>query len=237
MKDIERKRDEVRELFNDIAPSYDRLNHILSLDVDKVWRRRVVRIVRRRGARRILDMATGTGDLAIALANGIANSTIFGADLSPEMLAVAERKIVSRGLDERITLEECDVEHIPLENESVDAATVAFGVRNFEHREAAIREIFRTIRPGGHFVVLEFSRPRNPLVRAIYNLYSHKLLPIIGGIISKNRPAYSYLPRSIDEFPSPEKFRQMLLDAGFEFVRSRSQSWGIAQIYIARKAK
>lgn len=232
---IERNTDEVKAMFDDIAPSYDRLNHIMSMDIDKIWRKRVVRIVRRRGAKRILDMATGTGDLAIAMAERIHGSTILGADLSPEMLAVAKQKIERQGLDERITLEECNAEQISLTDESVDAVTVAFGVRNFQHRETALKEIFRVIRPGGHLIVLEFSNPSNPMVRFVYKLYSHRLLPLVGGIVSHNRPAYDYLPRTIDEFPTPEKFKQMLLDAGFTKVRRRSQSWGIAQIYIAEK--
>ena len=176
----------VRGMFNDIAPTYDRLNHILSFDVDKLWRKRVVRIVRKLGAKHIMDMATGTGDLAIAMAKKIESTTIYGADFSSEMLAVAKQKIEHLGLSERISLTECNAENIPLEDEAVDLATVAFGVRNFEHQREALTEMKRTIRKGGHLVVLEFSNPKCGFVRWCYRLYSHYILPAIGRLVSKH---------------------------------------------------
>lgn len=235
MEEPTTKRDRVRLMFDDIAPTYDRLNHVLSFNIDRLWRRRVVRIVRRTGAKRILDMATGTGDLAIAMARRIRGCTVCGADLSPEMLEEARRKIVRRGLDERITLMECDAERIELQAGCVDAATIGFGIRNFEHPERGLSELFRTIKSGGHLVILEFSNPRNRLVGALYRFYSHRLLPIIGGVVSHNRAAYEYLPDSVDRFPAPEEFVRMLEAAGFTDVRRRPQSCGIAQIYIARR--
>jgi len=235
MEEPTTKRDRVRLMFDDIAPTYDRLNHVLSFNIDRLWRRRVVRIVRRTGAKRILDMATGTGDLAIAMARRIRGCTVCGADLSPEMLEEARRKIVRRGLDERITLMECDAERIGLQAECVDAATIGFGIRNFEHPERGLSELFRTIKSGGHLVILEFSNPRNRLVGALYRFYSPRLLPIIGGAVSHNRAAYEYLPDSVDRFPAPEEFVRMLEAAGFTDVRRRPQSCGIAQIYIAKR--
>ena len=235
MEEPTTKRDRVRLMFDDIAPTYDRLNHVLSFNIDRLWRQRVVRIVRRTGAKRILDMATGTGDLAIAMARRIRGCTVCGADLSPEMLEEARRKIVRRGLDERITLMECDAERIDLQAECVDAATIGFGIRNFEHPERGLSELFRTIKSGGHLVILEFSNPRNRLVGALYRFYSHRLLPIIGGAVSHNRAAYEYLPDSVDKFPAPEEFVRMLEAAGFTDVRRRPQSCGIAQIYIAKR--
>lgn len=232
----ESKSEMVRGMFNDIAPTYDRLNHILSLDIDKLWRKRVVRIVRRLGAKHIMDMATGTGDLAIALARKIEGSTIYGADFSSEMLAVAKQKIEHLGLSERITLTECNAEDIPLVDEAVDAATVAFGVRNFEHQKEALTEMMRTIKRGGHLVVLEFSNPRFALVRWCYRLYSHYILPAIGRMVSKHATAYTYLPESIDQFASPEAFSALLEEVGFDSVKRKSQSFGIAHIYIAHKA-
>lgn len=229
------KRERVKAMFNDIAPTYDRLNHILSMSIDRLWRHRVVRIVRRLGAQRILDMATGTGDLAIALARRIDNATICGADLSPEMLAVAKRKVEQQGLDERITLTECDAEHIDMASESVDAVTVAFGVRNFENIEACLAELRRVIKPEGHLVILEFSNPSNRLVGAIYRLYFHRILPFIGGLISHNRGAYEYLPASVDTFPTPKEFIAILERCGFANINARSQSLGIAQIYVAKR--
>ena len=226
----------VRGMFNDIAPTYDRLNHILSFDIDKLWRKRVVRIVRNLGAKHIMDMATGTGDLAIALARNIEGSTIYGADFSSEMLAVAEQKIEQLGLSERISLTECNAEDIPLNDESIDAATVAFGVRNFEHQKEALTEIKRTIRSGGYLVVLEFSNPKCAFVRWCYRLYSHYILPAIGRLVSKHATAYTYLPESIDQFASPEAFSALLQDVGFDHIERKSQSMGIAHIYIAHKA-
>lgn len=226
----------VRGMFNDIAPTYDRLNHILSFDIDKLWRKRVVRTVRKLGATHIMDMATGTGDLAIALAKGIEGSTIYGADFSSEMLAVAKQKIEQLALSERISLTECNAEDIPLEDESVDAATIAFGVRNFEHQREALTEIKRTIRKGGHLIVLEFSNPKCAFVRWCYRLYSHHILPAIGRLVSKHATAYTYLPTSIDGFASPEEFSALLEEVGFDCVKRKSQSMGIAHIYIAHKA-
>jgi demethylmenaquinone methyltransferase/2-methoxy-6-polyprenyl-1,4-benzoquinol methylase len=231
------KSEMVRGMFNDIAPTYDRLNHILSLDIDKLWRKRVVRIVRKLGAKHIMDMATGTGDLAIALAQKIEGSTIYGADFSSEMLAVAKQKIANLGLAERISLTECNAENIPLDDEAVDAATVAFGVRNFEHQREALTEMKRTIRKGGHLIVLEFSNPSCALVRWCYRLYSHYILPAIGRLVSKHATAYTYLPESIDQFASPEAFTALLKEVGFDNIVRKSQSLGIAHIYIAHKAE
>ena len=233
----ESKGEMVRGMFNDIAPTYDCLNHILSLDIDRLWRKRVVRIVRRLGAKRIMDMATGTGDLAIAMAKHIEGSTIYGADFSSEMLAVAKQKIEALGLAERISLTECNAEDIPLEDEAVDATTVAFGVRNFEHQKEALTEMKRTIRKGGHLIVLEFSNPRCALVRWVYRLYSHYILPAIGRMVSKHATAYTYLPDSIDKFASPEEFTALLKEVGFDHIECKSQSMGIAHIYIAHKDK
>ena len=234
--DKKSKGEMVRGMFNDIAPTYDRLNHILSFDIDKLWRKRVVRIVRKLGAKHIMDMATGTGDLAIALARSIEGSSIYGADFSSEMLAVARYKIEKLGLSHRISLTECNAENIPLEDESVDAATVAFGVRNFEHQREALTEIKRTIRKGGHLVVLEFSNPKCSFVRWCYRLYSHYILPAIGRLVSKHSTAYTYLPESIDQFASPEAFTALLQEVGFDHIERKSQSMGIAHIYIAHKA-
>ena len=236
MNKRESKSEMVRGMFNDIAPTYDRLNHILSLDIDKLWRKRVVRIVRKLGAKHIMDMATGTGDLAIAIAQKIEGSTIYGADFSSEMLAVAKQKIEVLGLAECISLTECNAEDIPLADEAVDAATIAFGVRNFEHQREALTEIKRTIRKGGHLIVLEFSNPSCAFVRWCYRLYSHYILPAIGRLVSKHATAYTYLPESIDQFASPEAFSTLLKEVGFDSIERKSQSMGIAHIYIAHKA-
>lgn len=229
------KKEEVREMFDNIAPKYDLLNHTLSMSIDRVWRRRVVGEVRRAKPGRILDVATGTGDLAIAMARRIRDVQVLGVDLSELMLAVARRKIEARGLDGRIVLDRGDAERLAVADASVDVATVAFGVRNFGDLGAGLRELARTIKPGGKVVILEFSRPRNRVFRALYEFYSYKILPRIGGLVSRDKRAYEYLPASVGEFPAPEEFMAMMARAGFRNCRARSQSFGIAQIYIGER--
>ena len=229
------KKEEVREMFDNIAPKYDLLNHTLSMSIDRVWRRRVVGEVRRAKPGRILDVATGTGDLAIAMARRIRDVQVLGVDLSEQMLAVARRKIEARGLDGRIVLDRGDAERLAVADASVDVATVAFGVRNFGALGAGLRELARTIKPGGKVVILEFSRPRNRVFRALYEFYSYKILPRIGGLVSRDKRAYEYLPASVGEFPAPEEFMAMMARAGFRNCRARSQSFGIAQIYIGER--
>jgi demethylmenaquinone methyltransferase/2-methoxy-6-polyprenyl-1,4-benzoquinol methylase len=230
------KKEQVEEMFDSIAPTYDKLNHILSLNIDRIWRRRVMRIVRRSKAVKIMDVATGTGDLAIAMAKRVDRTQILGVDLSEEMLAVARQKVQKQGLEERIMLEKGDAENLTMVADgSIDAVTVAFGVRNFENMERGLREMWRTLRDGGKLVVLEFSIPKNRFIRWIYAQYSHRIIPRIGSLISKDKRAYVYLPESVDEFPSPEHFTEMLHEAGFKSVKRRSQSFGIAHIYEAIK--
>lgn len=232
---IQPKTESVKQMFDHIAPTYDSLNHILSLSIDKLWRRRVVRTLKRLGAKNILDLATGTGDLAIAMARKIKGSTICGVDLSPQMLEVARQKVAKAALTERISLMEGNAEHLDIESNSLDAVTIAFGIRNFENKEACLTELCRIIRKDGHLVILEFSNPTNRFIGWLYRIYSHKILPWVGGLISKDRSAYEYLPLSVDGFPNPDKFSQMIEQAGFSVISRRSQSFGIAQIYTARK--
>lgn len=226
------KKEEVREMFDNIAPKYDLLNHTLSMSIDRLWRRHVVKIVRRAKPRRILDVATGTGDLAIAMARRIGEAHVLGVDLSERMLDVARRKVEARGLDGRIVLDRGDAEHLDVATASVDVATVAFGVRNFGDLDAGLRELARVLRPGGRVVILEFSRPSNPLFRTLYEFYTYRILPRIGGMVSHDRRAYEYLPASVGEFPRPAEFLRRLEAAGFHDCKARSQSCGIAQIYI-----
>ncbi|MBQ5358990.1 MAG: bifunctional demethylmenaquinone methyltransferase/2-methoxy-6-polyprenyl-1,4-benzoquinol methylase UbiE, partial [Alistipes sp.] len=218
------KKDEVREMFDNIAPTYDRLNHILSFSIDKIWRRRVVRKVRKMKPQRIMDLATGTGDLAIKLAKRIPEARIMGVDLSENMLSVAAEKVRRQGLDDRIALYQGDAEQLDVADNLLDVVTVAFGVRNFGDLEQGLREIHRALCSGGHIVVLEFSTPRNWLVRKLYEFYSNHIMKPVGGIISKDQKAYDYLPDSIVEFPSREKFESLLQKVGFEECRRSSQS-------------
>ena len=230
------KKEQVEQMFDNIAPTYDKLNHILSFNIDRIWRRRVMRIIRRSHAQKIMDVATGTGDLAIAMAKRVEGTHILGIDLSEEMLQVARTKIDKLGLQERIEVHKGDAENLSIvESGSNDAATVAFGVRNFENLERGLSEIYRTLKQGGKFVVLEFSIPRNRFIRWVYAQYSHRLLPRIGAMLSKDRKAYDYLPDSVEEFPSPERFADILRGVGFKDIKLRSQSFGIAYIYEATK--
>lgn len=230
------KSEEVREMFDRIAPKYDLLNHTLSAGIDKLWRRRVVRIVRRRNPRRILDVATGTGDLAIALARRLRETRIMAVDPSAGMLAEARRKVIREGLDERIVLAEGVAEQLPaISDATFDAVTVAFGVRNFGDLDKGLRELHRTLKPGGQIVILEFSTPTLPVIRTLYRWYSHTILPRIGGSISKDRSAYEYLPASVDEFPAPELFLERMAAAGFRNGKARSLTLGIARIYTGER--
>ncbi len=229
------KKSEVRTMFDHIAPHYDMLNHTLSMNIDRIWRRRVVRIVRRQSPHHILDVATGTGDLAIEMARRIPDVKVCAVDLSEGMLEVARRKVEARGLDARITLEQGDGEHLRLENGSVDVATVAFGVRNFGDLEAGLRELARTVRGGGKVVILEFSRPKNPIFRKLYEFYTYRILPRIGGAVSHDKRAYEYLPESVGEFPAPKAFLELMTRCGFKNCKARSQSFGIAQIYVGER--
>ena len=229
------KKEEVRAMFDNIAPAYDRLNHTLSFHIDRIWRRRTVRLVGRLQPRRVLDMATGTGDLAVMMARRIPGAHIKGVDLSEGMLEVARRKVAARGLEDRVTLETGDAERAVAAPGSVDVVTVAFGVRNFGDLERGLAELSRTLRPGGQIVILEFSTPTMPLFGRLYDWYSHQVLPRVGGWLSRDRRAYDYLPRSVDEFPQPAEFLKILAAAGFRNCRARSQSFGIAQIYTAEK--
>lgn len=230
------KSEEVREMFDRIAPRYDLLNHLLSMGIDKLWRRRVVRMVRRLQPARILDLATGTGDLAIAFARKIKGVEVLGADPSKGMLAKAQEKIDRAGLKERIRLFCTFAEAMPMFPDAcVDVATVAFGVRNFSDIREGIREIIRTLRPGGSLFILEFSTPTHPLVRGPYRWYSRHILPRVGGAVSNDRKAYEYLPLSVEEFLQPEQMIALLNELGLQHAKAHSLSFGIAQIYTAQK--
>ncbi len=222
-------------MFDNIAPTYDRLNHILSFSIDRLWRRRVVRIVRRLRPERIMDLATGTGDLAIKMAQRIPKARIMGVDLSENMLEVAAAKVRRLGLDDHIALYQGDAEALDVADGVLDVVTVAFGVRNFADVEKGLSEIWRSLRSGGHIVILEFSTPRNFLVRKAYKFYSERIMKPVGGMVSKDRQAYDYLPDSIAEFSSPEQVLALMERVGFRECHRRSQSFGIAQIYIAQK--
>lgn len=229
------KKAQMRSMFDRIASSYDLLNHLLSLQIDRLWRRRAVRRVAAAKPSVVLDLATGTGDLAIELADKLPTATIRGVDLSPEMLAVARKKILAQGMQERITVEEGDAEALTQEDASVDLVTVGFGVRNFDRLDRCFEEMHRVLRVGGEVMILELSTPKNPFVRALYTFYSKRFMPWFGGLISGQRQAYHYLPASVRAFDRPERVLERMQAAGFTECRAESLTFGIAYIYTAKR--
>ncbi len=229
------KSEEVSQMFDNIAPTYDSLNHILSLSIDKRWRRNVVKIAGRCTPSAILDVATGTGDLALALSKKIPTASIVGVDPSRGMLAVAERKVAAAGLSDRITLRHDSAEQLHEPSQSYDVATVAFGVRNFGDLEGGLREMIRTLKPGGTLIILEFSRCTHPIFAPLYKIYSKWVMPTIGSLLSRDRKAYQYLPDSIEEFASPNELLAIMDRCGVSNSYNRPQFFGVAQIYVGVK--
>jgi demethylmenaquinone methyltransferase/2-methoxy-6-polyprenyl-1,4-benzoquinol methylase len=224
------KRDAVEQMFDSIAPQYDRLNRVLSLGIDQLWRRAAVRWLGQGRPQSILDVATGTGDLAIQ-ALTLGPERVVGIDLSEPMLAVGRRKIAALGESDRITMTQADAADLPFEDDTFDAALVAFGVRNFENLDAGLAEIRRVLRPGGALVVLEFSTPTLPVFRELYFWYSKYVLPLIGALVSGNRGAYEYLPESVRAFPYGEAFLRRMRGVGYEHAEARPLTLGIASLY------
>lgn len=233
--DIRPKGEQVREMFDRIAPAYDRLNDIMSLRFARLWRRKMAKIVAKLYPRRILDLATGTGDMALVLAKRIRGAQITGADPSEGMLAVAQKKIEKKGLAHRISLDVAQAESLPYAEGSFDAVTVVFGVRNFHDIEGGLREMHRVIRRGGMVFIMEFSMPRGKIIGPLYRFYSTRWLPLIGGKMSGDRDAYTYLPESVGEFPDWETFTRLLWECGYANVRSKPLFFGIARIYKGEK--
>ena len=231
------KKENVRQMFDNIAPDYDRLNHIMSLGVDRCWRRRALRrIVDTEGPLEVLDLACGTGDFSIAIARRMVRRSISGhisgVDLSAGMLAVMDQKIAAEGLTERVSTAQGDGEKLPFPDATFDRVTIAFGIRNFENRETGLREMRRVLRPGGRLVILELSVPGNAVIRWFYKLYFLHILPWIGGLVSGDRAAYNYLPASVLKFPGRQAFTAEILSAGFSSVSHRAFSLGICRLYV-----
>ncbi|MDX2000809.1 MAG: bifunctional demethylmenaquinone methyltransferase/2-methoxy-6-polyprenyl-1,4-benzoquinol methylase UbiE [Chitinophagales bacterium] len=228
------KKGQVEEMFDNIAPQYDFLNHFLSLGIDKLWRKRAVKMIAATKARVILDVATGTGDLAVALAK-LQPEKIIGYDLSELMLSVGRDKVKQKGLEKIISMQKGDSENMPFDNNTFDAVTVAFGVRNFENTQRGIDEMYRVLKPGGTLLVLEFSKPKFFPVKQVFYFYFHFILPVVGRFFSKDKRAYSYLPESVASFPEGTAFLAMLAQAGFKNRECRTLSFGISSIYTGQK--
>ena len=229
------KKEKIEKLFDKIAPDYDKLNHILSLNIDKGWRSKAVReIIDKDKPLNILDVACGTGDFTIEIAKkAAAGSKMTGIDLSEGMMSIGREKLAAAGIE--ATLEQGDCEALKYAEGTFDRISVGFGVRNFENLPTGLKEMHRVLKPGGKLVILELSVPSNAFIRWCYKLYFLKILPVIGGLISGERGAYEYLPASVLHFPAPDKFQAMLREAGFADVKHKALTLGICRMYICKK--
>ena len=228
------KKEQVAEMFNNIAPKYDFLNHTLSLGIDIRWRKKAVRILKKIKPVRVLDIACGTGDFAIEDLNSGANK-VTGLDISEGMVKVGVQKVKSKGLSDKIDLQVGDSENIPFKDNTFDGITVGFGVRNFENLEKGLSEMFRVLTTGGQLIVLEFSKPKKFPIKQLYFFYFKYILPKIGRLISKDKTAYTYLPDSVNAFPDGKNFTNILEKVGFKSTKIVPCSFGIASIYIGTK--
>ncbi len=233
--DSRAKGEQVREMFDNIAPAYDLMNRMMTFGIDRSWRRKTVELVYRSGAKEILDLATGTGDLAIQLARAVPDARITGADLSEEMLQVGRRKVNEAGLAQRVTLTQADGLHLPFGDATFDAVTVAFGVRNFEHLLEGYFEIARVLRPGGKMFILELSEPVSPLIRPFYRLYTRGVIPAVGRMVSHDARAYTYLPESIAAVPQGTRMTALISDAGLADAACTRFTFGVCSLYTAVK--
>lgn len=228
------KKEQVAKMFDTISGNYDNLNRVISFGIDVKWRKKVLQLVARTNPENVLDIATGTGDLAILMAQTGAKK-IIGLDISAGMLEIGKSKIEEKKLSQTIEMVLGDSENIPFEDHFFDAITVAFGVRNFEHLEKGLSEILRVLKPGGIFVVLETSVPVKTPYRQGYNFYTKNILPLIGKLFSKDDVAYGYLSESAASFPYGEAFNNILKKTGFINVEAMPQTFGVATIYSASK--
>ncbi|OIQ18171.1 bifunctional demethylmenaquinone methyltransferase/2-methoxy-6-polyprenyl-1,4-benzoquinol methylase UbiE [Lacinutrix sp. MedPE-SW] len=228
------KKEQVTKMFDTISGDYDGLNRVISFGIDIKWRKKVVKIVKETQPKTILDIATGTGDLAINLAETNAKK-IVGFDISPGMLEIGKEKVKKKNLDQKIDMVLGDGESMPFDDNSFDAITVAFGVRNFENLESGLKEILRVLKPKGTFVILETSMPDKTPFKQGYNFYTKNILPLIGKTFSKDKTAYKYLCESASQFPYGEALNNILRNIGFTNVKDLPQTFGVATIYTASK--
>lgn len=228
------KKQQVARMFDQISGTYDFLNHFLSLGIDITWRKKIRQVLASHQPKAILDLATGTADLAIELA-ALQPDYIIGSDIAEQMLAKGRKKISKKNLDKLISLEYADSENLHYEDEAFDAVTVAFGVRNYENLDKGLAEIYRVLKPGGMAVILEFSQPQGFPLKQLYHFYFKNVLPVIGRLFSKNQEAYSYLPESVDAFPSGATFREQLQNKGFKDTQWTPLTFGISSIYTGQK--
>lgn len=229
------KKSQVAQMFDSIAGKYDFLNHFLSAGTDIYWRRKAVGELKQLRPARILDIATGTGDFAFETLRLGSEVKVTGVDISEGMLDVGRRKVRERGLGHRVELQLGDSENLPFDNNTFDAVTASFGVRNFENLQQGLTEMHRVLKPGGKMVILEFSKPRTFPFKQAYNFYFRHILPVFGKLISKDRAAYSYLPESVQAFPDGPDFLAILKQVGFTSPQWQPLTFGISSIYTATK--
>jgi demethylmenaquinone methyltransferase/2-methoxy-6-polyprenyl-1,4-benzoquinol methylase len=228
------KKEQVAEMFDNISHRYDFLNHFLSLGIDKLWRKKAVRILEKDKPKVLLDVATGTGDFALECL-ALKPEKIYGIDISKGMLEKGKEKVLRKGLQKQIELSYGDSENIPFDDQKFDAITVAFGVRNFENLEQGLSEMLRVLKPGGKAVILEFSKPKTFPIKQLYNFYFNTILPKIGQQVSKDASAYSYLPESVEAFPEGKSFETILKKTGFTPLKTYSLFFGVSSIYLVQK--
>lgn len=230
------KTGQVRQMFDSIAPAYDFMNRAMTMGIDKIWRHIAVKMIRRYNPTSILDVATGTGDLAIKLCKSLASvKHVTGIDLSRNMLNVASTKVAKACLSDKISFEEGDCLALHFDDNTFDAVTVAYGVRNFEHLEQGYREMFRVLSPGGVLCVVELSTPTSRFIKLLYDFYTRTLIPLAGRLISHDKRAYSYLPESIAAVPQGNEMLDIMRRAGFTNCLYRRLTFGTCTIYIGEK--
>jgi demethylmenaquinone methyltransferase/2-methoxy-6-polyprenyl-1,4-benzoquinol methylase len=230
------KKEQVSNMFNNIAPYYDFLNHFLSLGIDRGWRKKMIQEIQVQQPEKVLDVATGTADVAIALAKKLPQTDVVGLDIAVDMLNIGRKKVQQQKLGERVELISGDAENLPFEDNSFDAMTVAFGVRNFEQLSKGLADMKRVLKPGGRLVVLEFSKPRVFPMKQGFNFYFSTILPFIGKVTSKDPKAYRYLYESVQAFPDGADFLAELKRVGYSDLKQIPLTFGISSLYVAHKA-
>ena len=229
------KAEQVEQMFDNIAPTYDKLNHRLSWDIDRYWRRKAIRLLRPYEPQTLLDIATGTGDFAIMAAEMLHWVQVTGIDISEKMIEIGKQKVRKKGLEQQISFRKDDCLDLALESESFDAVTAAFGIRNFADLDRGLREMCRVLKPGGHLSIVELTTPVSFPMKQLFRIYSHTVLPIYGRLVSKDSSAYDYLTKTIEAFPQGEQMVEILHKAGFAEASFQRLTFGICTMYFATK--
>jgi demethylmenaquinone methyltransferase/2-methoxy-6-polyprenyl-1,4-benzoquinol methylase len=229
------KREQIAEMFDNVSPKYDFLNHLLSGGIDFWWRKKAISMLRAEKPQLILDIATGTGDLAIEAVKQLIPKKVIGVDISEGMLSFGREKMKKLGLESKIELQMGDSENLQFENNTFDAVIVSFGVRNFENLEKGLTDMCRVTKSGGKCMVMEFSNPKTPVIKQLYNFYNATILPFIGKLVSNDSSAYSYLPESVKAFPEGENFLKVFEKAGFRHTKCIPLTFGVCSIYLGKK--